>query len=94
MCWPWHELCLVVLTRVWRHLVQKGDTVVDATCGNGFDTLKMLKLVADDSGKGCVYAMDIQKDALDNTSSLLEESLNQDQVPILFFYFLHLFLFS
>ncbi|KAL1300032.1 uncharacterized protein LOC107614427 isoform X1 [Arachis ipaensis] len=64
---------------VWKHVVQKGDTVLDATCGNGFDTLAMLNLVADDSRKGYVYALDIQKDALDNTSILLEESLNPDE---------------
>lgn len=62
--------------RVWKHVVQKGDTVVDATCGNGYDTLAMLKMVADGSGRGCVYGMDIQKDALENTSSLLNESVN------------------
>ncbi|XP_034678047.1 putative rRNA methylase YtqB [Vitis riparia] len=61
---------------VWKHVVQKGDTVVDATCGNGYDTLAMLKMVADGSGRGCVYGMDIQKDALENTSSLLNESVN------------------
>lgn len=61
---------------VWKHVIQKGDTVIDATCGNGYDTLAMLKMVADESERGCVYAMDIQKDALENTYSLLEESLN------------------
>lgn len=65
-----------VPTRVWKHVVQKGDTVIDATCGNGFDTLELLNLVADDSHNGYVYALDIQKDALDKTSLLLEESLN------------------
>ncbi|RVW34760.1 LINE-1 reverse transcriptase-like [Vitis vinifera] len=40
---------------VWKHVVQKGDTVVDATCGNGYDTLAMLKMVAD--GSGC-FEMD------------------------------------
>ncbi|TKY49417.1 putative rRNA methylase YtqB [Spatholobus suberectus] len=64
---------------VWKHVVQKGDTVIDATCGNGFDTLAMLNLVADDSHDGYVYALDIQKDALDNTSLLLEESLNSNE---------------
>ncbi|XP_027342616.1 uncharacterized protein LOC113855256 [Abrus precatorius] len=63
---------------VWKHIIQKGDTVIDATCGNGFDTLAMLNLVADDSHNGYVYALDIQKDALDNTSCLLEESLNSN----------------
>ncbi|KAH1051590.1 hypothetical protein AAZX31_08G164600 [Glycine max] len=56
-----------------------GDTVIDATCGNGFDTLAMLNLVSDDSHNGCVYALDIQKDALDNISLLLEESLNPNE---------------
>lgn len=69
-----------VPTRVWKHVVQKGDTVIDATCGNGFDTLELLNLVADDSHNGYVYALDIQKDALDKTSLLLEESLNSYQV--------------
>ncbi|KAB1217222.1 hypothetical protein CJ030_MR4G021099 [Morella rubra] len=58
--------------------------VIDATCGNGYDTLAMLKMVADESERGCVYAMDIQKDALENTYSLLEESLNPTEVPTCF----------
>ncbi|GKV29402.1 hypothetical protein SLEP1_g38335 [Rubroshorea leprosula] len=65
--------------RVWKHVVQKGDTVIDATCGNGYDTLEMLKLVADDSGRGCVYGMDIQTEALGNTSSLLDGTVNQKE---------------
>jgi len=65
---------------VWRNIVQKGDTVVDATCGNGYDTLALLKMVADESGKGCVYGMDIQGTALESTSSFLEESAGQNEV--------------
>lgn len=42
----------------------------------------MLNLVADDSHNGYVYALDIQKDALNNTSLLLEESINADKVRI------------
>ncbi|PRQ24414.1 putative rRNA methylase, S-adenosyl-L-methionine-dependent methyltransferase [Rosa chinensis] len=61
---------------VWKRVVQKGDTVIDATCGNGHDTLAMLKMVADESGKGSVYGMDIQEVALQKTSSLLEESVS------------------
>lgn len=70
--------------RVWRHIVQKGDTLVDATCGNGHDTLAMVKMVADKSCRGHVYAMDIQKVALESTSSLLDVSLNSYEVPLLF----------
>ncbi|XP_025012128.1 putative rRNA methylase YtqB isoform X2 [Ricinus communis] len=64
---------------VWKHVLQKGDTVVDATCGNGHDTLALLKMVADESGNGHVYGMDIQSDALDNTSSLLDETVTSEE---------------
>ena len=70
------------LNRVWKHVVQKGDTVIDATCGNGHDTLAMLKMVADESGKGSVYGLDIQEAALQKTSSLLEESVTPNEVPL------------
>ncbi|KAK9684099.1 hypothetical protein RND81_10G186200 [Saponaria officinalis] len=61
---------------LWRHVVQKGDTVVDATCGNGNDTLAMAKLVNDNLSKGCVYGLDFQEDAIKNTSHLLDLSLD------------------
>ncbi|KAL6998898.1 hypothetical protein U1Q18_000064 [Sarracenia purpurea var. burkii] len=64
---------------VWRHVVQKGDILVDATCGNGYDTLAMVKMIADKSLSGHVYSMDVQKVALENASSLLDESLNSDE---------------
>ncbi|WDV05959.1 tRNA (mnm(5)s(2)U34)-methyltransferase [Lysinibacillus irui] len=41
-----------------------GDTVVDATAGNGHDTLFLAQLVGD---KGQVYAFDVQKEAVDAT---------------------------
>lgn len=61
-------------------MVQKGDTVVDATCGNGNDTLALSKLVIDDLAEGCIYALDAQEDAIKNTSSLLDLSLDPNQV--------------
>ncbi|KAJ0100250.1 hypothetical protein Patl1_20833 [Pistacia atlantica] len=64
---------------IWKHVVQKGDTAVDATCGNGYDTLAMLKMVADESGTACVYGFDIQREALESTSSLLDETANQTE---------------
>ncbi|MEI7027240.1 tRNA (mnm(5)s(2)U34)-methyltransferase [Paenibacillus sp. y28] len=41
--------------------VQPGDTVIDATAGNGNDTLFLSRLVA---GSGTVYSVDIQEAAL------------------------------
>ena len=67
--------------------------MVDATCGNGHDTLVLLKFIADDSGKGCVYAMDIQDSALKSTCSLLDRSVGPSEVLVLqfFLFFLHFF---
>uniref|UniRef100_A0A7C9CRW3 Uncharacterized protein n=1 Tax=Opuntia streptacantha TaxID=393608 RepID=A0A7C9CRW3_OPUST len=67
---------MLLICRLWKHVIRKGDTVVDATCGNGNDTLAMANMVKDELGKGCVYGMDIQKDAIKNTSFLLDVSLN------------------
>ncbi|OMO93006.1 putative S-adenosylmethionine-dependent methyltransferase [Corchorus capsularis] len=65
---------------VWRHVLHKGDIVIDATCGNGYDTLAMLKMVADESGRGGVYAMDIQTEALESTSSLLDATVTPKEL--------------
>ncbi|KAL6514037.1 hypothetical protein OROHE_019493 [Orobanche hederae] len=64
---------------VWKNVVRKGDLVIDATCGNGYDTLALLRLVADDKCRGRVFAMDLQKDALERTSSLLDRSVAADE---------------
>ncbi|XP_074576858.1 tRNA (mnm(5)s(2)U34)-methyltransferase, chloroplastic isoform X2 [Curcuma longa] len=64
---------------VWKNIIQKGDTVIDATCGNGYDTLALLTMVSDESYNGCVLGMDIQQEALDNTSSLLEISVEENK---------------
>lgn len=70
---------------MWKNVVRKGDLVIDATCGNGYDTLAMVRLIADDTLRGRVYAMDLQKDALERTSSLLDSSLTSREVLLLFF---------
>lgn len=47
-----------------------GDTAVDATAGNGHDTLALARLVGN---TGKVYAFDIQEAAIINTKTLLEK---------------------
>lgn len=69
-----------VVHSLWKHVLRKGDVVIDATCGNGHDTLALLRMVADKTGGGCVYAMDIQKVALESTSVLLGQSLSPVEV--------------
>lgn len=62
-----HEL----LSRV----IHKGDVVVDATCGNGNDTLFLSTLVG---SEGHVYGFDIQEQAINNTRNLLQENNRQN----------------
>lgn len=50
--------------------VQKGDTVIDATAGNGHDT-HFLATLTGDAGK--VYAFDIQQPAIDATRERVRE---------------------
>ncbi|MGN4124003.1 class I SAM-dependent methyltransferase [Lysinibacillus sphaericus] len=53
--------------------IEDGDTVVDATAGNGHDTLFLAQLVGDD---GQVFAFDVQKSAVDATlHRLLDNAL-------------------
>lgn len=60
--------------------VREGDTVIDATMGNGGDTLFLSGLVGE---SGHVYAFDVQQDALDRTREKLEEAGMMDRVTLL-----------
>lgn len=48
--------------------VRPGEVVIDATAGNGYDTLFLAELIGE---QGHVYAFDIQQDALDATAARL-----------------------
>ena len=56
---------------VLSRAVAPGDTVVDATMGNGHDTLFLCELVGEE---GRVYAFDVQAQAVKNTKKRLEEA--------------------
>lgn len=51
-----------------RQFVREGDHVIDATCGNGHDTLLLAELVGTD---GRVWAFDIQEKAIAETTTRL-----------------------
>lgn len=51
-----------------RERLRPGDRVVDATCGNGQDTLLLAELVGE---RGHVWALDIQEQALQRTGERL-----------------------
>ena len=52
-----------------RQVVQQGDTVVDATMGNGHDTLMLAQLVGE---TGRVVGFDVQAQAVESSRRLLE----------------------
>ena len=60
---------LAISHELVEKVVSPGDTVVDATMGNGNDTVFLARLVGE---KGKVYSFDIQQLALDNTRKRLE----------------------
>lgn len=53
--------------------IKPGDTVVDATCGNGHDTLFLASLVG---SNGIVHAYDIQEQAIINSKELTKDFNN------------------
>ncbi len=60
-------------------VIKEGDACLDATCGNGKDSLFLAECV----GKtGKVYAFDIQEKAILSTKSLLKKHNFQDRVII------------
>lgn len=59
----------------WSKVIKEGCVVIDATCGNGYDTKNLAILT---QGKGQVIAYDIQEEAILKTQKLLEESLTEE----------------
>lgn len=61
-----------------KEVIQEGDSVVDATMGNGNDTAFLAQLVGP---TGFVYAFDVQEQALVNTEKkLIESSLKRQTI--------------
>ena len=55
------------------HIIKEGSRVVDATAGNGNDTLFLSNLVGN---TGKVFAYDIQEQAIYNTKELTKNKTN------------------
>jgi predicted methyltransferase len=65
---------------VLDRFILPGQIVIDATAGNGNDTLFLAERV---TGTGKVYAFDIQKQALEKTKELLVEFNQLKQVSLI-----------
>ena len=62
--------------------LRSGDVAVDATAGNGYDTLTLARLVLNgDAGtQGRVVSVDVQQKALDTTSNRLLDEFSEDAI--------------
>jgi len=58
----------------WRELLRPGDVAIDATCGNGQDTLFLAKLPL-----SSLFALDVQKSAIEKTEELLALHLDESE---------------
>ena len=61
-------------------IVLKGDVVIDATMGNGYDTIYLGNLVGEN---GKVYAFDVQEEAIKSTKKKVERDNMTDRVELI-----------
>ncbi len=65
---------LIIAKNYWKNFLEKNHVVIDATCGNGYDSLFISQILLD-SLKGKLYCFDIQKKAIEATYLLLKNNL-------------------
>lgn len=68
-----------IASDVLHQVVQEGDTVIDATLGNGHDTVMLAGLVGE---TGHVIGFDIQPDAVERTAQRLMEAGLRDRCTL------------
>ncbi len=72
---PLFQSHLDLAHQYWETLVKKGDCVIDATCGNGHDSLFLAKLALCPKS-GHLYALDKQKAAIESSKENLANHLD------------------
>jgi hypothetical protein len=58
---------------LWKEHLEQNDLAIDATCGNGHDSVVLAKLTG-----GNLWALDIQEKAIENTKGRLKAELDED----------------
>lgn len=71
-CFPLFHSPIDLAHHYWKQLLQPGDNVIDATCGNGKDTLILAEQLFSLSDASTLIAIDIQQQAIERTRSLLK----------------------
>ena len=67
----------------WEKHLKLGDLALDATCGNGKDTLKLAQLVGIE---GSIIALDIQEEAIAKTQAHLKAHLSPTHYKKIFLF--------
>jgi hypothetical protein len=70
---------------LWKNHLRIDATVIDATVGNGFDSLELAKLILREKN-GSLIGFDIQKKAIENTKKLLGDNLSPMQLENVFLF--------
>ncbi|MBQ8498523.1 class I SAM-dependent methyltransferase [Chlamydia sp.] len=65
---------------LFQQVVEPGDVVVDATCGNGKDALFLAQLL---KGEGRLVVYDIQQEALDRAKNNFEQGLSPKERSVI-----------
>lgn len=63
-----------------ERIIEKGDVVIDATMGNGYDTVYLGSLVGKE---GKIYAFDVQQEALVSTKKKVIRDEMEDMVELI-----------
>jgi len=63
----------------WKKILRPYDHAIDATCGNGKDTLVLANLLISNSQESILIGIDIQSEAITRTRTLLASHLSEKQ---------------
>jgi hypothetical protein len=69
---------LAISKKYWAALLKEGDTAIDATAGNGNDTLFLCQYLLKHP-MSTVIALDIQSEAIQKTDALIKSHLTPEQ---------------
>ena len=75
-CFPLFQSHIDLAHQYWQTALTPGDTAIDATCGNGHDSLVLAKWALSETA-GKLIVMDIQVAAITNTHNLLASRLSE-----------------
>ncbi len=72
--------------RYWKEILKPNDHAIDATCGNGKDSLVLAQYLFSHSLESSLIGIDIQSEAIERTRTLLASHLNQQANQRIFLY--------